>query len=113
MIDNIFANRIERISELGLNNIEVVIDGLLKRSAFRLNTAIHGIFFNYWNDILFVEEVGGAHVIMVLFDAGFATSCLLPNTAIRSTEYRYLLTVLTLIHMIINIQNYQNSIITT
>jgi hypothetical protein len=98
LVDNIFADNIDRGCNLIFDEIEVAVYGFLKQSALGLDAAIHCVFFHKRDDLILGQKNSWSHMVVVFFHADVATCCLLPNATVGCAESCYLLTVLTLIH---------------
>ena len=80
LVDDIFASCVQRTAELVFDQVEIGVDGLLQNSAFRFNTAIHGIFFDQPHHILLIQKHSRPHMVMILFNTVLTTRRLLPYT---------------------------------
>lgn len=96
LIDDVHAGIVNKISELGLEEVEVIEYSLLKGPAFRLDTRIDVVAFNHAMSFFLCDEYGRPHVVVILFHAGVAATGLLPHTALSRTKVAYLLPVFAL-----------------
>lgn len=94
LVNDIHAGIIDEVCELGFEAVEVVEDCFLKASAFGFDCWFNRVAFDDLKDLLFSDEHGRSHMVMILFHAGGATASIFPHAAVCRTEGCYLLTVL-------------------
>jgi len=98
MVYQIFTNNVNRIRDLCLNCSKIAINSLLQHATFRFWLTLDSKLLENGANILFIEENSGSHMIMILLDTNLTARRFFPNTAVRSTEIVYFLTMFTLIH---------------
>lgn len=86
MVDYVFAGGFHGWGDFCLDEGEIAVDGFLENPTLGFYAAVHRIFLHDRIDLLFSEKDGGSHVIVILFDAGFAAACFLPGAAICCAE---------------------------
>ena len=98
LVDDVFACSIKRAAELGFDEVEICIDGLLKDPTLGFDAAVHRVLLDECRDILFVEKDSSSHMVVVLFDTGIAARGFLPDTALAGAEGGNFLPVFALVH---------------
>ena len=82
LINNILAHKIDRVVDFVLNKVEVVINCLLKQSAFRFNAVVELVFLNLNLYLILADKNCGTHVIMIFSHTKLTPSWLFPCTAL-------------------------------
>jgi hypothetical protein len=98
LVDYVLACSLNGRGDFGLDEGEIAVDGFLEDPTLGLDAAIHRIFLHDGVDLLLVQEDGGSHVVVVLFDADLAACGLLPHAAVCCAKVGDLLRVLALVH---------------
>ena len=103
MVDDILACGLKRTHQLGLHLVEVVVDCLLKDATLGLDGVIEGEFSQQPQNVVFGKENGMREMGMVLFETELTGTHFLGLAGVGEAEVTNAVTVLALIHLLINI----------
>ena len=108
LIDDIFAGEVERVGQLGLDLVEVVVDRLLEQPALRLYGTLHCELADEGEDLLLGQVQDTAEVVVVAAQALLTPAALFRLAVLGSAKKCYALTVLTFVHFSDSIYNHPN-----